>query len=372
VDSIKFAVPLSCGLCLLISCAPASPRLQSITISPLSARVAAGQTQHYAVEAHYSDGSSRPMPGMNVDWVTSDLAVATVYAPGLVTAVRQGQVKVTANVKLRSGSLTSSAVLSIDAPKTEIPTKSTGMVEAVPIVSEGRIPTDFDVANAMKSLYGNFDPSTQSSVSDLPAGAQQDSFFKTAAGIEARAFFTAGVEESGVGKVFLGTYAGPLGEGYVCHGCPPLIGMAVFVKTNAGWVVESSTKTAVFSGAWGKPPDAHILRIGPDHFGVELQVSGFSTYASILVPWNGEIRQAFGEMIGEGNGQVCGGEEGMQPCVRSEERITFQKGANPEYDDMLLTLSGTALTEHPPYKIIELTGTQRRVLSDGKYVPAGR
>jgi len=253
-------------------------------------------------------------------------------------------------------------------------------LEVVPIESEGQIPADFKVADAMKLVYGNFDPSTQSSVSALPPGSEKNSFFDDAQGgngIEVRPFWAGQAKESGASKVFLGTYAGPLEGGYGCHGCAPLIGMAIFVKTSAGWVIESSTKTAIFHGEWGKPPSAHILRIGSDRVGVELVLPGFYTYDSILVPWKGEIRQAFGEIIAEGNGQVCSDEDidyddeslKPQPCVRTQKEISFVKGANPDYDDMVLTLSGTTLSEQRPYKITEVSETERRVFSDGKYVP---
>jgi len=71
-----------------------------------------------------------------------------------------------------------------------------------------------------------------------------------------------------------------------------------------------------------------------------------------LVPWNGEIREAFDTIIAEGNGQVCGEEdeeEGMQPCVGTQKNIAFAQGANPNYDDLVVTLSGTALSEKPPF-----------------------
>jgi hypothetical protein len=247
-------------------------------------------------------------------------------------------------------------------------------MQVVPITSEGQRPADFSVASAMTSLYGNFDPSTQSSVAALPPGSEENSFFRAeqkVKGLEVRPFWTALADDSGVTKVFLSTYAGRLGQGYTCHACAPIIGMASFIKSGGGWDVESSTKTAVFLGQWGEPPSASIQRIGPGHVGVKLEGLGsFSTYVSILVPWNGEIREAFDTIVGEGNGQVCGDEEGMQPCVGTRRTIAFAKGANPGYDDIVLTLSGTKLTEKPPYEVIDVSGTEHLQFSEGKYVHA--
>lgn len=74
--------------------APSSPALQSISVSPQSGTVAAGLTQQYSATAHYSDGSSNPMS--SVTWTTSDSSVATINSAGLMTAVKQGSVTISA------------------------------------------------------------------------------------------------------------------------------------------------------------------------------------------------------------------------------------------------------------------------------------
>jgi hypothetical protein len=42
----------------------------------------------------------------------------------------------------------------------------------------------------------------------------------------------------------------------------------------------------------------------------------------------------------------------MPPCVGTQKKIAFVKGANPNYDDLVVTLSGTALSEKPPFKVV--------------------
>jgi hypothetical protein len=348
------AVVVTCCLWLLVSCgspsrtnAPAIPTLKSVTLSSASATVDFGSSQQFTAVGNYSDGSSKPLSG--VTWATSDARLATVNSTGFASAFNPGHVTVSAT----SGTITANATLTIGPL----------------IATEGRIPGDFNLANAMRSLYGNYDPSTQASVSPLLPGSEENSFFQRAKQIEVRPFFTATADDSGISKILFGTYSGPFAEGFTCHGCAPLIGMAVFIHTGEGWVIESSTKSAVFSGQWGHPPDAHIVQISSDHVGVRLDGPGaFATYVSILVPWNGEIREAFGTNIAEGNGAVCGDEEGMQPCVGTQRKITFVKGANPSYDDIVLMLSGTAVSEKPPFKVVEVNGTERSTFSGGKYV----
>jgi hypothetical protein len=291
---------------------------------------------------------------------------------GLVIAMKQGDVTVTAIL----GAMTGKASLTVGPPDTTLLTAPRGLIPVVPIAFDGQIPADFSVPEAMKSFYGNFDPSMQSSVSAVAAGAEENTFFKGAKGIEVRPYFVAMAKDSGASKVFLSTYAGPLGQGYGCHGCAPLIGMAEFAKVNAGWSVESSTKAAVFFGEWGQPPETHILRIGPERVGVELDFESstqgqFIKPVSILIPWKGEIRKALSIFAADSNKGQCG-DEGMLPCYENHEEISFVKGPNPGYDDIVLTLTGTALTEKPPYEVVEVSETERRTFFDGKYMLAPR
>ncbi len=363
--TVSMAV-LALSVCLLfVSCrgrnatkSVTDPILQSITVSPGIDTVAEKfAAQRYTAIGNYSDGSSKPLT--SVTWASSDSSLAVVNSTGVVTPLNAGRVTVSAT----SGAITGKTTLTIEPPKLHI-------------ASEGQIPVDFSVANAMKSLYGNFDPLTQTSVSGLPTGAEKDSFFRDVKQIQAQPFYTAQTHDSGSSKVFLATYSGSL-DGYNCHGCSPIIGMAAFVKTSGGWVVESSTKTALFFGEWGMPPEARILRIGPDHVGVELQfISSHQGQwvrpVSILVSWKGEIGEALSGIFGDTNrGGQCGGED-MLPCYENHTEVTFVKGTNPGYDDIVLTPSGTKLSDKPPYRVVQASGIERREFSDGKYVPAGR
>jgi hypothetical protein len=65
-----------------------------------------------------------------------------------------------------------------------------------------------------------------------------------------------------------------------------------------------------------------------------------SVYVSILVPWKGEVREAVSTEIEDDDHGTCG--DGDLPCYRNRREITFVKGADPEYNDIIVTLSGTA------------------------------
>jgi hypothetical protein len=254
------------------------------------------------------------------------------------------------------------------------PTVPSVAAERVALRSKGRIPDDFSVPQAMKSLYDNFDASTQTSVSSVPIGSARSSFLDRADKIEVHPFLIISARESNKRKVFLLTYAVPDSESFECHLCAPLIGMAVFGRTNEGWSIESSNNGMVVFGQWGNPPDARLLRIGQGHVGIELRITTqgqgeTTTVISFLVPWKGEITEALRTEVADDDGGICG-DGGMLPCYKNRRKITFVKGAEAGYDDLVLTLSGTVLTKEPPFKTVMLNQVERRKFSEGKYVIA--
>ncbi len=89
---------------------PPNPTLQSITVSPQQATVAAGLTQQFSARGNYSDGTSQTLS--SVTWSTSDKTVATVDGKGLVTTIRQSAVTISAT----SGAITNKAQLTVGPP----------------------------------------------------------------------------------------------------------------------------------------------------------------------------------------------------------------------------------------------------------------
>jgi hypothetical protein len=103
-------IALSCCFGLLASCGgggntpptPPTPTLQSVSVSPSGASVVAGKTQQYSATGGYSDGTTKALSTVN--WTTSDSTVATINSTGLLTAVKQGSVTVSAKSGTISGS----------------------------------------------------------------------------------------------------------------------------------------------------------------------------------------------------------------------------------------------------------------------------
>lgn len=151
--------------------------------------------------------------------------------------------------------------------------------------------------------------------------------------------------------------------------------MTAFVRANNTWNIQSLNKGVVVSGEWGDPPDARILRIGERRVGIELrdafQCAGeASVYVSILVPWKGEVREALSTEIGDDDHGTCG--DGDLPCYRNGRKITFVKGADPEYNDIIVTLSGTAQEEGeaPPWLLRSMklsTDTSLKAITSSRH-----
>lgn len=87
-----------------------SSTLTSVSVTGANT-VAAGLTLQLAASGTYSDGTSSDVSSQ-VTWKTSDATVASISAAGLLTAVKQGSVTVTATV----GAVTGSASITVGQP----------------------------------------------------------------------------------------------------------------------------------------------------------------------------------------------------------------------------------------------------------------
>jgi uncharacterized protein YjdB len=74
--------------------------VSDLDITPDTASMKKGETLQYKLKATYSDGTEDAdvSRAPDVEWVTSDAKVATVSASGLVTAVEEGTVTITAKL----------------------------------------------------------------------------------------------------------------------------------------------------------------------------------------------------------------------------------------------------------------------------------
>jgi hypothetical protein len=143
--------------------------------------------------------------------------------------------------------------------------------------------------------------------------------------------------------------------------------MAVFVRTKGEWSIESVGKGIVVLGPWGYPPD---VRIGPRRTGIELRMKKqgqgvATTLVSILVPSKGEVREALRTEIADSDEGMCQ-DNATVPCYRRQRVIKFVRGEDREYDQVVVTLSGTS--KEAPFKAIAASEVEHRRFFNGKYV----
>lgn len=239
----------------------------------------------------------------------------------------------------------------------------------------------FDVAQAMRTFYGNYDVRRQTSITQLP----KNSTSLPAPGEEqmtVRVLFHSFVGESVARSLFLVTYAVPSNDDtYECHLCAPVIGMSVFSWSGGKWTMDASNRAVTFAGEWGKPPrHVELVQIGSHRTAVKIidvgKGNGETTaILDILVPWNHTVKLGLQRTIADDDKGLC--DPTGLPCYQNHRTISFAPHDDPEYFDIELKLSGTdlPLNDSTPHgrsrKVSGLeifrfdNGTYRQVSQDG-------
>jgi len=117
---------------------------------------------------------------------------------------------------------------------------------------------------------------------------------------------------------------------------------AVLVKQGMTWQVESATADLGELGSWGQPPEAQLIKIGPDQYGVFFKSNGtgqgVSTENTSLVTAVGtKLKEVFSLETSENNGGVCESAD----CYDYETKLEFVPGRNPDYFDINAVTKGS-------------------------------
>lgn len=238
----------------------------------------------------------------------------------------------------------------------------------------------FDIVQAMKMLYGNYDMKKQTSVASLPK--EKSSF--PAAGEEQmtiRMLFNAFSGDAGAQSFVLVTYAVPTsGQTFDCHACAPTIGMAIFSQKGLKWTVDASNRAITSSGEWGKPPtDIQLVQVGPNRRAVKfIDVGGgqgeTTAVLQLLIPWNGTVDLGLEQIIADDNKGGCDSKGGL-PCYANHRSVTFIRNDHVEFYDLELKLTGTDFPlsdTSAPMRVRKVRGLQTFKFENGKYVQVSR
>jgi hypothetical protein len=234
------------------------------------------------------------------------------------------------------------------------------------------VPAGFDLASAMTALYGNYDSAAGISTSAAPSSGLEYTNFQPGQKVNVKAFFATAYP--GGSEVFLATFAVPAEGEFDCHACAPLLGVGMFRKSGSGWKVEASEKPDIIFGQYGNPAKAQLFQVGPSHSGIQLSDTDggqgvTDSHVMLLVPWQEGISQTYSGIVSSDNSGYCGG-QAPSVCYGYHSDLSFVKGANPDYYDLVIKTSGTDLLSSAPNGITNMTGVQRLQFADGKYLPA--
>ncbi|MGC1416699.1 MAG: hypothetical protein WA817_15545 [Candidatus Acidiferrum sp.] len=225
-------------------------------------------------------------------------------------------------------------------------------------------------------FYGNFDPEKNASVTSIP----RDKTSLPGPGdvqMTVKTLFSSLAGNPGQRGFVLLTYAVPSREGYDCHACAPVIGMAVFSEEGSKWNMDATNRSVCVSGAFGNPPnDIELVQIGRRQLAAKIvDVGGgqgeTTAVLQLLIPWRGKVNLGLQRVIGDDDQGGCGEDAGGLACYANHRTFAFLHNKNTEYYDLELKLAGTDLPlpdTTPISKARDVSGTEIYTLQNGKYV----
>ncbi len=274
-----------------------------------------------------------------------------------------------------------------------------GCRRTAPTAHQG--PRAFDLNEAMQHWYGRWDASTRTARANLPDHPDVDlagSWFAPKDPVDIVVIFEAGYDQSGHPRHVVITAAVPHrsdkpgrpGDDFFrCFSCQPVLGMAVFTRRLNTWVLESENEAVDLRGSRGLPPAVRIVPLGGGLHGVRLEshitASDFSSSSmSLLVPWQDDVERAFAGETGYSNSPACGAQSPLgDPCYAWQRSDRFADVPGQDYDDLVLTGSGTQLglpapasvrkpkkgEAHPAPAVVPYTAIERLRFREGQYLP---
>jgi hypothetical protein len=235
----------------------------------------------------------------------------------------------------------------------------------------------FDVAQAMRMFYGNYDVRRRTSITHLP----KDTTSLPGPGDEqmtVRVLFHSFVDAPVARSFFLVTYALPAkDDSYGCHVCAPVIGISTFSWSEGKWTMDASNRAVTLAGEWGKPPQQiELVQIGSHRMAVKTidvaKGNGETTTAlDILVPWNHTVNLGLQRIIADDNKSMC--DPAGLPCYQNRRTMSFIPHEVSEYFDIELKLTGTdLLLSNPHGRRRKVSGLEIFSLDNGTYRPVSQ
>lgn len=218
----------------------------------------------------------------------------------------------------------------------------------------------------MKMMYGNYDPRSKTSVWQKPTKAALEMIGQGAGPLYSQMVGHFPFLEDGSKKVMFVTASAP--RNFDCHGCAPVISVAVFSQDMGKWKLETAESALTTSGAWGKAGNFKLVQMGPEKHAL-VAISGFtaqgenSETAFFYAQENGKFKQVLVLDTHRDNGGNCG--PGMQACYDVTSTYELKPVGSGAYYNVIVSTSGTQINSKgkpAPAKKREIY-----VFKDGEY-----
>jgi hypothetical protein len=241
---------------------------------------------------------------------------------------------------------------------------------------------EITAAKALRAIYGNYDTTTESAgwladlpeiraIMDITAAEQRELPHEPTVFPVVRVSDQIVSTPSHERYLLLTSLEWP--DGFGCHACEPPVGGAIFERTPKGWRLAWSRKVIDYVGHNGTPPrETEPVRIGPDKMGFVIHSSfssnGFTDGGlTLIAEADGELKKALELEFTSGDDTGDCYPEDHQ-CWSYSTKLTFARGRNPEYFDIVRVTSGTySASRHKPIRPMQ--GTARYMFRNGKYTP---
>ena len=133
-----------------------------------------------------------------------------------------------------------------------------------------------------------------------------------------------------------------------CHACAPVTGVVMFELKHATWRVEYALQDIGNLGTFGRPPSAHLRRLGPAKPAVEFELDSLAqgyegSNVTLVAEVNRDLREVLSVAIGESNEAAA-----MPPeqTFRWQATIDVTQNIHQGFADILVKSSGTKAAEN--------------------------
>ncbi len=234
---------------------------------------------------------------------------------------------------------------------------------------------NFTEKKAIMMMFGNYNDTNKTAIwknMSIPEKSN-DSYFSKKIGIVSTAFFQS-YKENGKTKFFLLTKTIPIDIPFECHACRPLLSGAVFSRTRNAWKIESQQLFLGYDGEYGIVPDAKLIQIGDDRFGLMLEFKYVNPEMTdvereFLVPYKNDIINAYQETVYSDNFNRCGR---FIQCTTYSAKIDFDKSNKENFYRLKVSKFGTDNDPGQDNRAVPVDEETSYQFREGKYIQISR